>query len=453
MTEEAKKEIAKYAILYLKNRLMINQKIISNNENKISFEEFMNVFSKFQEKIEYLEEHPEENIIIDNTNEVTFGEKINRQKAKFVTENARFISLTESQIDELLGFVKESIETYGLNHNGSYYNETFFIREVLDTLLKKLNQSNEPNFLEKKEKIKQYKSYFYATKTMGFCEEIEGHISYEDEEFFISTHNFNKVCKINKNGINENPKNELEDEDLLIAEKMYIGKLSNQEGTICIFLEKTVNGQRKMKAISYNQELYDVLEINENSEITTSQNKAIVFDKLNDFFIKMDFDFLTSDIYDSDSFRDTINAYNKISCMSSDERKEMEEIVEIGASWWISKIYSPSFDYGIAEVKELDLLGNWLANTTGISNEKRVQIFEQKLKKKMKKLYLARPSFLLFTDYRPEGDLAAVISESGLIATFPAKTYMDISKEEITVKEGESASKEKIYSKIESVKR
>lgn len=453
MTEKTKKEIAKYATLYLKNRLTIKQALLTKNENKISFENFMNIYNKFQEHLEYLEKHPEKNVTLDNDQETTFAEKINRQKYHFISENADFVLLKESQIDEVLDFVKESIESYGLNHRGSYYNETFFIREALDRLLNELIQLGNKNDLEKIQKLKQFKSFFYATETIGFCEKLEGTLIYEDEEFCISTHESNKVCKINKEGINEGNKNELEDEDLLIAEKMYVGKLTNSDNTICVFLEKKINGQRKMKAISYNQELYDIA-MNENPEQEVMDDKVIIIDKLNDYFAKMGFDFLTSEIFDKDSLQDTLNAYNKINEMLPEERKEMEEQIEIGASWWISKIYNPSFDYGMEEIK-VDVIAKWLETAIGRSKEKRVHIFEQNLKNRMKLLLLARVGFTLYTDWRPEGELAFIIKESGLMATFPTKTKMNISKEEISVKEGSSANFEIIYSKknTEDIKR
>lgn len=254
MEENQRTEIAKFSILYLKNRMMINQKLISMGENKIDFENFMTQYNKYLRIIEYAEEHPSE--IIDSDNDISFFEKVNQLKNNFVQHNVDFIVMTESEIDELMSYIKESIEKYGLNST-DYYNETFFIRGILKQLADKIKETESEESKEKIERLETFRSFVQASENVGFCKTIEGRISYNNK-FYISTHNLKPVCRINEEGINEIDSNELENEDLLIADNMYIGNLTNDENMVCIFLEKIINGQRKMKAISYNQEIYDI---------------------------------------------------------------------------------------------------------------------------------------------------------------------------------------------------
>lgn len=136
MNEKQKKEIAKTAILYLKNRMMINQKLISMGENQIDFETFMTLYNKYLKIMDYAEEHPNE--MVDSDEEQTsFIEKVGELKRDLVRLNADSIVMTEEQIDEFMLYIKESIEKYGLSST-NFYNENDFVRKVLSQLVEKM---------------------------------------------------------------------------------------------------------------------------------------------------------------------------------------------------------------------------------------------------------------------------------------------------------------------------
>lgn len=47
MTENMKKEVAKNAVSYLKNRMIINQILIKMSDQKIDFEKFISLYSSY----------------------------------------------------------------------------------------------------------------------------------------------------------------------------------------------------------------------------------------------------------------------------------------------------------------------------------------------------------------------------------------------------------------------
>ena len=456
MSENQKKEIAKAGILYLKNRMMINQKLISMGENQINFETFMTLYNQYLNIIEYAEGNPNE-MVDSNEDQISFVEKIEDLKSDFVRLNADSIVMTEEQIDELMLYIKESIEKYGLNST-YFYNENDFVGNVLSQLVEKMSETKDEATDEKIKRVKNFLTFTRINENVGFCQTIEGHISFSDGKFFISTHNSKPVCKINKEGINESATNELDDEDLLIADKMYVGSLNHHENLFCIFLEKIINGQRKMKAISYNQEIYNISgEKNQTDNIVTFE-RAIIYDKMNDFFKKNNCSFLTANIYTKDSFCETLTAFNKFSDMLPEERDEIEIIVETATSWWIDNLSLnslTSFGGGIEDERMENLrevakeMGEFFDIYRAIPKEKKkeFQKFKEVLGNRIRILLLARYSCYLKVDYCPEGELALAIKEAKLNGTFPMKTYMNISRDEIKVQKGYSSPYEVIYSK------
>ena len=450
MNENQKKEIAKATISYLKNRMMINQKLISMSDNQIDFEAFMTPYNKYLKIIDYVEEHSDEMEDSDE-NQISFAEKIVQLKEDFVRDNVDSIVMTEEEIDELMLYIKESIEKYGLNST-YFYNENDFMRKVLSQLVEKMSETKDETTDEKIKRVKNFLTFTQIDENVGFCQTIEGHIFYDnDGKFCISTHNLKRVCEINKEGINEITSNELDDEDFLIADKIYVGYLTDNENALYIFLEKTVNGQRKMKEISETQEIYDILgEKNKNEKITPIK-RVVLYDKINDFFKKLEvpfFAFNSNNIYMKNSFWETIEAFNKYRHMSLDERNEIENIVEISTSWWIDSLSSHSFDSGMEGVDEnLNLLEEMLPNNITISKEKEMQKFKDVLGNRIRILLLSRPTFVLRVDYRPEDELACAVKESKLRGIFPVKTWMDISRDKIKVKKGFSSPPEVIYLK------
>lgn len=447
MNENQKKEIAKAAIAYLKNRMMINQKLISMGDNQIDFEVFMTLYNKYLKIIDYVEEHPDE--MEDSAkDQISFVEKVGQLKRDFVRLNADSIVMTEEQIDELMGYIKESIEKYGLNST-DFYNENDFVRQALSQLVKKMSETKDESTDGKIERVKDFLTFTKVNQNVGFCQTIEGHISYySDGKFCISTHNLKSVCRINKEGINEVTNKELDEEDILIADKMYVGSLTNHENMFCIFLEKMINGKRKMKAISYNQEIYDIFGEKNQTDNIISLERAIIYDNINDFFKKNNFGFLASNMYTKESFRETITAFNELNNMLPEKRNEIENIVEISTSWWIENLSSHSFDSGMEGIDEnLNLLEEMLPNNTTTSKEKEMQEFKNILGNRIRILLLSRPMFGLMVDYRPEGELARVVKESKLRGTFPVKTHMNISSDKIEVRKGYSSPFEVIYSK------
>lgn len=442
MNENQKKEIAKFSVLYLKNRMMIKQKLISSDEGQIKFESFMAIYNKYLKIIDYVEEHPSE-IIDSNDEQISFGEKVNRIKNNFVRTNAAFIVMTEEEIDEMMNYIKESIELYGLQSK-DFYNETFFVREVLSQFVNKMAEDD-----KKKERVETFLVFSRVSEHVGFCEALEGKISYDNNKFYISNYNFTPVCRINLDGINEVNDNELENEDILIADNLYIGNLTNVENMNFIFLEKIVKGQRKMKAISYDQKIYDIYgEKNQIDKVTTI-GRAFLYDKINKYFENMGFPCFNFKMYTKDSLYQTLNAFNKFNNMSLDERNELEQVIEIAISWWIDNFSFSSFESGIeGQIGEnLNLLAPLFANNKFTLKEKQIKKFKEILGSMIRVSLLSKSICGLYVDYRPEGELAIAIKESQLNASFPIKTNMTITKDKIEVRKGYSAPVEIIYSK------
>ena len=447
MNEKQRKEIAKFATQYLKNRMMINQKLISMGESQIDFEKFMTLQDKYLEILDYAEEHPTERIEEDGE-QISLAEKTMELKRDFVRRNADSIVMTEEEIDELMSYIKESIEKYGLKST-DFYNETFFIRDALSQLVNNIKETKKEETDERLKRIEMFLSYARANDNVGFCRATEGCIYYRDSKFYISTHNSKPFCRINEEGINEVTGNELDEEDLLLADKMYTGYLTNNENMNCIFLEKIIDGQRKMKAISFDQEIYDIVGEKNQGEKITTLGRAVLLDKMNDFFEKIGLSFLSSNIYTKDSFRETIDAFNKYNSMSPDDRNEIEKIVDVATSWWIDQLSTQSFESGIeGKIGEnLKLLANMLNDGIATPREKDVQKFKEILGNKIRIILLSRYSLALMTDYRPEGELALALKESKVKGGLPIKTSMNISRDKIEVKKGYSAPYEVIYSK------
>lgn len=454
MNEKQRKEIAKYTTLYLKNRMMINQKLIFMDEDKIDFETFMASYYKYAKILYYIDEHPEEMTKYDDE-QYSFGERIMKLQTDFIRRNANFIVMSEELIDELMGYIRESIEKYGLSPK-SFYNETFFIREVLSQLVNNIDETKDEVTEEKLERIKMFLAFTSATETVGFCQTIEGHISYDNDKFYISTHNLKPFCKINTDGINEVKNNELEDEDILTIDKMYIGTLTDNENNIYIFLEKIINGQRKMKAITYDQKLYDIFGEKQQSNTIIPFKRAILYGNLNDYFNEMGVSFLVSNLYTKDSFRETIEAFNRFSSMSLAQQKEIEKIVQTATSWWVDQIGETSFDFTIGDIMAiLNKAKIEIKEETGLDydflkpvrKDNDILRFKEILGNKIRVLLLSRYMLSLKCDYRPEGELAIALKESKLKGTFPHKTTMNITMDKIEVQKGYGAPCEVIYSK------
>lgn len=453
MTEMQKKEIARFSVAYLKKRMMINQELISKDENKIDFETFMAEYNKFEKWLEFAEKYPDKINEIDEFNvPFSFSESVFSLEKEFISANSNSIVLTENEIDELMGYIKESIEKYGVRNYGlrdpEYKsNETFFIRKVLDTLVNEMAVIKNELEIEKLKRIEKFRSYFYLNDNTGFCRKIQGRIGYEYPNFYISTHNYRSVCKINENGINninELENNELENEEILIADKIYVGILSNNKSKIYVFLEKIVNGQRKMKAILHDNGIYDIAD-----EKNQTDCGAIIFDKINDFFAKRGAKFLASNIYTDKTFAKTLCAYNNFCKLTRKKRKKMNNIVEIAISWWADKLSSQPFDNEVdnENCKNLNLLGQIISSHTLTLNEKRIQKFKTILENKIKvKLLYLNTNGLYLDNYSPRLELYEAIKEAQLNEAFTLNTIMDITMDEIKVRQGCNGEEEVIYS-------
>lgn len=438
MNEKQRKEIAKFVVVYLKNRMMIKQKLISMTDNQIDFETFMTSYSKFLD-------------IKNNLVDDSFSETVSMMEYDFV-RNADCVVMTEEQIDELMGYIKESIENYGL-YSKYFYNETIFVREVLEELVFKMEKTESEIKCEKLKRIEQFLSFTQIDENIGFCEAISATI-YNEDKFCISSYDAKCICTINNEGINEITSNELDDEDLLIADKIYAGYLTNNENAMYIFLEKTVNGQRKMKEISETQEIYDILgEKNKNEKITTIK-KAVLYDKINDFFKKLEVPFFalnSNNIYMKNSFWEIIVAFNKYRNMSLDERNEIEKIVNIATSWWVDNTSFRSVDCGICSkiAETFPSLVEILENSVHFSEseEDKIQKFKEVLGNKIRILLLSRPMFGLTNKiFDADEVLRSAIKESGVTGSFPY-AYMQISEYKIEVTTDGSTSREVIYSR------
>ena len=155
LNEDLRKELARVTVKYLRSRMLLTQQIIKNKEDKIDFDVFMALYNRFEDTIEMKKEN-EESVLEINGTKIPMKDFLISGKDKLVKIKSDYIILTENQIDEIMEYVKESIEKYGIGENCFYSNETYFLRRVLRTLKENISDKEQ----DKKKRVGDFLSYF-----------------------------------------------------------------------------------------------------------------------------------------------------------------------------------------------------------------------------------------------------------------------------------------------------
>ncbi len=146
------------------------------------------------------------------------------------------------------------------------------------------------------------------------------------------------------------------------------------------------------------------------------------------------------------------------SLIAQKEREQMtyekaEEVSEIAADWWGQKVDSPSHDAGLD--KNIQLLTQLLVENMPKTENDKISAFKNILKEMIKKELISRSYIDLYVDYGPRGILCDAAKEATLLPQnhdefrmthiFPWKTSMQISLDQITVKEGYGSKQEVLF--------
>lgn len=133
--------------------------------------------------------------------------------------------------------------------------------------------------------------------------------------------------------------------------------------------------------------------------------------------------------------------------------EKAEEVSEIAADWWGQKVDNPSHDANLDEKSQLLTL--LLVENMPKTENSKIIAFKTILKEMIKKELVRREYIDLYVDYGPRGILYDAAIESTLLPQnhdefhmthiFPWKTSMNISLDQITVKEGYGSERETIF--------
>ncbi len=423
LNEDLRKEIARVTVKYLRSRMLLTQQIIKNKEDKIDFDVFMALYNRFEDTIEMKKEN-EESVLEINGTKIPMKDFLISGKDKLVKIKSDYIILTENQIDEIMEYVKESIEKYGIGENCFYSNETYFLRRVLRTLKENISDKEQ----DKKKRVGDFLSYFYLNESQGFNRGISGRIQCGGNKIFeIITHDFKTFCTFDKDI--KTLICTISDEDILLADNIYFGKYIKSpdcEDIRGLFLLKE---DKKLKFISYDNELYD--EVDEKTGIGVQ-----LYFKLNTFLSVSGLSYLKRDIYNKDSFYQLIDVYNNSLKITSQEKEQIEKIIETAVNWWADVIKHPKFDNGDKSIAGgiAMVLSEQINAGRPKQDEINIEKFKTILGNKIRTSLMSNyGEIILDVDYNPTGVLREIIAESKLEAQFPCKTIMWVFKNKIDV--------------------
>lgn len=132
----------------------------------------------------------------------------------------------------------------------------------------------------------------------------------------------------------------------------------------------------------------------------------------------------------------------------SDDNFDFPPYVKATVDWWANAICNPKFDNG--DDSEAGGMASFLAMLLGNSGEQlsqdSISAFKKHLGESLIKEFEYRDSIDLSVDYAPCSTLASAAEKAGVDTNkFPWKTFMCISKTEVSVRAGYGAKFEKIW--------
>jgi hypothetical protein len=210
--------------------------------------------------------------------------------------------------------------------------------------------------------IKKWNHIIYPTKSCcGIDNRIEGLVSWRySDEFVIHDSKGRFVCNIGLNGIDrtyeigENLRSI--DEDILIANNIYVGYLyvnTGHKGSKKIFtalLEKEIKGQKKLKAVLYDERIYEI------GYSKGAEEYAVPTSLINDFLSRQGSEYLTDVLYNEYTLSRAIKAAQHQSKLTFEDKQKIENAISYAVNWWAKVISHPEFDNGVPKRESLAAL-------------------------------------------------------------------------------------------------
>lgn len=419
---KARQLIGKETSKYLKSRMKYSQDIQNSmNISTITFTEYLEGMKKLKKEKELIE-----------------YKKMNIGRIRF----------TPKEINELANLVEESLSKYTLTTVEYIAPFTHLISDALENYKKNIRNEKEKSMreekieLDKKEAlIDKWLTVESSKNSFGIDERIEGRISwgysYGSNGFFmIRNSEGNTVVSISSDGMKK--KIEKKEEDILIAQNMYLGELHLPNIKKPIFVVLLKKGKDKMKAISYDGKTYPT-EYNENGFVETVSG-------MNNFFSTKEISYLTEDLYTNFTLDRIINVYNKIGQLTEEEKEQIEKTIGYAVDWWAEAVEKPTFNNGDMFTS---LFATLLNEETKKPEEEKMELFKEYLADEIRAGLILNPNyFTISVDYNPDIHLYNASEKAGLnngILSFPWKTTMYINKNRVSVRAGYGADEEVIY--------
>ena len=416
--EKAKELIANASADFLRSRMKITQKILSNNPETITLDEYINGLTKVKD---------------------------NRQESReYINENSKKILISDEEIEELVCLVKESLTKYSLADfafSGVFSN---LVKYALVNLEKNIEKDKTLSLEEKELKlkiIKKWKEISNGKHAFGIDPRIDGRISWRYlDEFYITDSKNHMVCKIGLDGTDKmiSEYREKQEEEILFANNLFVGR-------ICI------SGRESFDIFLYNE--------NNNKAKTIGRSKMYPLVKENDYEPYVEFDlnlnafldsnglsYLSEDLYDEFMIERIRQVYNGSLFLSEKEKENIEIVINYAVEWWANAILNPTFDNGDLNTS---LMANDLSARMPKPPYEKIEKFKQYLGNEIRAGILSEPyGFTLGVDYDPDIYLQRAAAKAKLdtgICSFPWKTTMTITIDKVSVRSGYNADAKIIY--------
>lgn len=433
VNEKIRPIIGLEASKYLKNRLELKRRIVAGNDAKIEFGNFMALYTKYEEN--------ETTVTIDGNKKISVEEVAKMLKKVLVEHRSNQVFLSDADIEELLGYVRESIEKCGLEEDDVEYSENGFIRLTLDALEDHFREQQDVNS-EKMARVQSFNRFFHLGDTVGFDNRLGGVIKCESEKenfdggkFFIRTQDYERVCRIDRDGNDLVIPGALEREVVAILDELYLGILNakdfstGSDDVLGVFRKFEENGISKAQALTYDGRIYEVTDGMEEGKVSLEM-------PLREVLERNGLSFAIQEVYVNRDFNRLVRIYNNSVNYSLEDKKQIDEATEAAVEWWASSLAFPTFFNGDTSKMGamLSVLGMMEASEVPAPSAEKIELFKMYLRDLVKKnMYSIPGGFYLRTDYGPQGELLEAVQKAEIDVRFPWKTTMSLNKDVVKV--------------------
>lgn len=346
-------KIAQNVTFYLKNRMILNQGLINSNDITISYNDYINGLN---------------NVLNTKDSALIY---------RYFTRYKNNIILTEEQIDELMAYIKLSIEKHHFGFQKNNMTESEFIVNLLNILITD-NQLD----IQNRTKLDNWIKFFatFLSENCGFANEISSSINIERKcAFSIINHDCITVYAVNEDGL-EIANKLSEPERIIIGSNIYEGALhtGSTSSLLSVFLAKTEDGNVRMNPILFGNvdTLYDV-KPNEDNQFVG------IFNSFDDDLRAFGLDPLIKRVYSKNEFISVYVTYLKYKnlCSSAKQRIDIltNEAAEICTNVVLQKIrenfFGENYDKFISRKSD---------EVFDVFEEDRVRLFKEILRKYFK---------------------------------------------------------------------